>query len=366
MDQYEITIKHKRKLALILPAHNEEVVLGDTIRSALAAGQEACDIYVVSDGSVDQTVAIAWQYLSSYNVLDQAQTGKAMAISNGLKYFKIPERYTWVHIADADGTFAPTYFSELKKRLDADKFVAATGHLQSLKGEWISKYRLYEYTLGLEVMRRVQNFFNTIPVIPGATCVLRTDIIDKLDFAVHSLTEDMDITIQIHRKKLGRIAYIPQAKAFTQDPKDFADYFKQIMRWYRGAWQAMIRHRVGLRPHKLDAYMAYMILEEIVLLLELTVLPVVGILTHDYKPLALMFLNDFVIFFALTLWAAILNRRADVIGAFPLFYFLRLANLFAFFRAWFEIVVQRKFRTVKPGWTVAGRRYRIATDAVSN
>jgi len=170
-----------------------------------------------------------------------------MAISNGIKHFDIVERYRWVHIADADGVFSPSYFRELESRLD-DSFVAATGHVQSLRGGWISRYRTYEYTIGLEVMRRIQNFLGVIPVIPGATCVFRTDIIDQLDFTHPSLTEDMDLTVQIHRHKLGKIAFIPQAKAFTQDPKDFSDYYKQITRWYRGAWQVMTRHKIGLAP----------------------------------------------------------------------------------------------------------------------
>jgi biofilm PGA synthesis N-glycosyltransferase PgaC len=354
----------KRKLALILPAHNEEMVISYTISSALSAGMDAADIFVVSDGSKDSTVQIALRYLPWHNVFDQPQTGKAMAIKNGIDHFGIVDRYEWVHVADADGVFSNTYFTEIKNRLSTE-YVAATGHVQSLRGGWISKYRTFEYTLGLEVMRRIQAFLGTIPVIPGATCVLRTDIIDKLDFTQHSLTEDMDITLQIHRNNLGKIAYIPQAKAFTQDPKDIPDYFKQIMRWYRGAWQVMGRHEIGFRPHRIDAYMGWMILEEVVLLLELTVFPVICWWGQNYTPLALMFLNDFIIFFSITAWSAVLNRRPDVIAGFPLFYFLRFVNLYAFCRAWFEIVVQRKFSSDAPGWSTAGRRYRITTEAVS-
>ncbi len=353
----------QRKLALILPAHDEQMVIASTVRSALAAGMDPHDIFVVSDGSLDSTVLIALAHLPWYNVFAQPQGGKAMAISAGIKHFNIVERYRWVHIADADGVFSPTYFNELKARLD-DSYVAATGHVQSLQGGWISQYRTYEYTLGLEIIRRIQNFLGVITVIPGATCVFRTDIIDQLDFTQTSLTEDMDLTLQIHRGKLGKIAYIPEAKAFTQDPKDLGDYYKQITRWYRGTWQVMTRHKIGLRPHKVDVYMDYMILEEVVLLLEITLLPFIAWWGQNYAPLAFMFINDMAIFFLLTIWSATLNRRAQVIKAFPLFYFLRFVNLFVFFKSWYEIVVQHKFSSVAPGWATAGRRYRIMNAAV--
>jgi cellulose synthase/poly-beta-1,6-N-acetylglucosamine synthase-like glycosyltransferase len=244
--------------------------------------------------------------------------------------------------------------------------VAATGHIQSLKGGWISRYRTYEYTLGLEILRRIQAFFGVIPVIPGPTSVFRTDVLDQLDFKTDSLTEDMDITLQIHRKKLGHIAYIPEAKTYTQDPKDLSDYIKQISRWYRGNFQVMQRHKIGRRPQRIDVYMSYVMLEQWILIAGLIIFPFMAWWSQNYAPLAIMFLNDFIIFLALTIWAAAKNDRSDVIAAFPLFYVLRFVSMYIFIRSWYEIVVQRKFRTAQPGWSTAGRRYRIVTDVVAN
>jgi cellulose synthase/poly-beta-1,6-N-acetylglucosamine synthase-like glycosyltransferase len=349
----------------VIPAHNEEVVIADTIHSAIVAGQDRADIFVVSDGSKDKTVQIARQLLGKQNVLNQKQSGKAKAILHAIEYFHIKQYYEWLHIADADGVFDSAYFSELKARLKPE-YAAATGHIQSLQGGWISRYRTYEYTLGLEILRRIQALFGVIPVIPGPTSVFRTAILDKLDFTVDSLTEDMDITLQIHRQKLGKIAYIPQAKTFTQDPKDLADYTKQLSRWYRGNFQVIQRHHIGLRPHKIDLYMGYVLFEQWLLIAALIALPVWAWWSQNYHPVAVMFLNDFILFMALTIFASAKNRRADVMGAFPLYYALRFVGLFLFVRSWYEIVVQRKFRTAQPGWSTAGRRYRIVTGAVSN
>ena len=355
----------KRKIALVIPAHNEELVIVDTIRSAIAAGQHKADIFVVSDGSVDATVELATSLLGKANILDQAQSGKAKAILHAIDHFKIKTRYDWLHIADADGVFDRQYFTELNARL-SKKFVAATGHIQSLPGGWISKYRTYEYTLGLEILRRIQAFLGVIPVIPGPTSVFRTDILGKLDFTVESLTEDMDITLQIHRQKLGKIAYIPQAKTFTQDPKDLGDYIKQISRWYRGNFQVMRDHKIGLRAQRIDGYIGYVILQQWLLIAQLIIFPFLAWWSQSYGALALMFLSDVAIFLGLTIWAAVLNRRPDVVAAFPLFYILRFVSLVIFIRSWYEIVVQRKFRTAQAGWSTAGRRYRIAIDAISN
>src|SRR6266566_2872941 len=168
----------KRKLALVIPAHNEEIVLADTIQSAILAGQHQADIFVVSDGSKDRTVAIATELLGARNVLAQKQSGKAKAILHATEHFNIIGRYEWLHVADADGVFSPTYFAELQSRLSRE-YVAATGYIRSLPGGYVSQYRTYEYTFGLEVLRRIQTWLGVIPVMPGPTSVFRTDILRK-------------------------------------------------------------------------------------------------------------------------------------------------------------------------------------------
>jgi hypothetical protein len=42
---------YKRKLVLLLPAHNEELIIQATINSAIKAGQRKEDIFVVDDNS---------------------------------------------------------------------------------------------------------------------------------------------------------------------------------------------------------------------------------------------------------------------------------------------------------------------------
>ena len=49
----------KHQLALIIPGHNEELVIEKTIHSAIAAGLSTAHIYVVSDNSSDKTAELA-------------------------------------------------------------------------------------------------------------------------------------------------------------------------------------------------------------------------------------------------------------------------------------------------------------------
>jgi poly-beta-1,6-N-acetyl-D-glucosamine synthase len=357
----------KRQLALVIPAHNEEVVIANTIRSALRAGQKRRDIYVASNTSTDQTAVIAANLLGEGHVIEIGRQGKALAVKTAVDYFKLTERYDWIHIADADGVFAADYFKIFKNRLDTKKYAAATGYVQSLPGDYVSKYRVYEYTWGLQVVRRFQALFGVITVIPGPTSCFRSDVFEKLDFDGGTLTEDFDVTLQIHRLGLGKIGYFPDAKTETQDPKDLGDYITQVSRWDRGLFQNMRKHHIGLRPQKIDAYLSYQILEVFLYgYIQLIFWPTVAIATHSPAVLAIGFLNDLAVFLTVSIITAAVSKRWDMLTAFPMFYVLRWINLLVFYRSFFEIMILNKFRNPQDGWDTGGkRRYAITSGSVN-
>ena len=99
-------------IALLIPAHNEEEVLEDTLFGALATGLRARDIYLVNDSSTDQTLAVARKILSSKNIVSVNRGGKALALKEGIAYFDLINRYDWVQIIDADSIFSPNYIHQ--------------------------------------------------------------------------------------------------------------------------------------------------------------------------------------------------------------------------------------------------------------
>lgn len=321
------------KICLLIPAHNEALVIQHTILSAIESGMDRNDIYVVNDNSSDATADLASELLGSYNVLSVGRSGKGLAIQKAAQAFRLSERYEWIHIADADGEFDRSYFTVFKSQLKSDH-VAATGYLKSSKGSHIGKFRVFEYTLGMELTRRVQVLLNTLQVIPGATSCLRADIFDQLDFNGGTLTEDYDVTLQIHRKELGRIQFIPEATALTQDPQNFRDFYRQITRWYEGGVQNMIKHNIGKKARRLDAYIMYQILQNFSFLAMLcVVMPIVAIITGSLYGFAALFVWDVLTMFVMSLLIAARSHRWDILNAFPIIYALKWVNTYAFSKA---------------------------------
>lgn len=355
----------KRKLpriALLIAAHNEEVVIGDTIESAINGGMKAKHIYVVDDSSSDATSKIAKTYLPNQNVCKVRRSGKGLAIKKAAKKFNLSDNYRWIHIADADGKFAPDYFNVMRRELRV-KNAAATGYVRSQKGKYVSQYRVFEYTVGMEVQRRVQSMFNAIPIIPGPTSCFRSDVFAELDFDSGSLTEDFDVTMQIYRKKLGNIQFINRAVAYTQDPFSVKDFVNQITRWNRGVLQVMASKKVYRGLKTVDWYLKYQLLQSLLFFVFFLIwVPYLAVATGGgADALAVAFLYDVTVTFLFTLFSALRVSRWDIVAAFPFIYALRWVNLVVFLKSFLEVVILRKYRKAKGQWqNDSSRRYKTA------
>jgi len=350
----------KERLALLLPGHNEELIIATTIQSAIAAGMNIDDIYVVDDDSSDATRDIALSQLPKKNVLSVPRSGKARAVMQALEYFDIVNRYEWVHVADADSVFCANYFDIYRRNLDAKKWVAAVGFVQSMPGNWIATYRSFSYTYGQHIFRRLQSWLGVIAVLPGPVTCFKTSIIKDLDFETASLTEDFDLTLQIHRKKLGRIKFIPEAVNFTQDPRTLSDFINQTLRWQRGFFQGVRKYHIGLRPHKIDAGIGYQMGESIYYLFQmLIILPLLFVSTHSFSTPIAILTADFIAIVVLAVFSALAARRPIILAALVYFYVLRFLELGIFIWAFIEVVILRRHQTHTVGWQTEGRRYEI-------
>ena len=353
---------HRPMLCLLIAAHDEELVIGKTINSAIKAGMKRQNIYVVDDNSNDKTSEIAKSILGPENVVKVRRSGKGIALSKGGIRFNLAGRYRWIHIADADGGFAPNYFRVLRRELRV-KNAAATGYVRSLPGSIVGQYRVFEYTIGLEIHRRFQSMTNTVPIIPGPTSCFRADVFAKLDFANRSLTEDFDVTLQIHRNKLGNIQFIPEAVAYTQDPKSTSDFIKQILRWNRGIMQGVQRHRIGRRVSPIDIYLSYQIMQNFLFFFNYCIItPALAIKYQTLAVAAQIFIFDVVLTFIMTVFVSIKTRRWDIMSAFPFIYVYRWVTMYIFLRAFVEVILLKKFQNTSGTWSTAKRRYQ--TDAV--
>jgi glycosyltransferase involved in cell wall biosynthesis len=94
----------KPLVSILIPAHNAQNWIADTLHSAIAQTWERKEIIVVDDGSIDQTLAIARQFESDMvRVVSQKNQGAASARNHAFSLCK-GDYIQWL---DADDILAP-------------------------------------------------------------------------------------------------------------------------------------------------------------------------------------------------------------------------------------------------------------------
>ena len=95
-------------VAVLMAAHNEEVVIDDSLL-AITSLVPPGNVHVVSDASTDNTVELALRH--GVNVIETAANiGKAGALEEGIRTFGLVDRFSAVLLLDADTRLDPGYF----------------------------------------------------------------------------------------------------------------------------------------------------------------------------------------------------------------------------------------------------------------
>lgn len=170
--------------------------------------------------------------------MDPAGGSKSYAQERGLKYI------TGDIFVTTDGdTLLDKDFSKRMENDFKDKSVmAVAGYVRSLKYNWLTRCRAFEYTIGQNIYKLAQNHLDYIFVIPGAASAFRTEIFKKyIVFDHDTITEDLDFTYKLHKNHL-KIEFDKKAIVYTQDPDTLKSYIGQMRRWYGGGWQNLLKH----------------------------------------------------------------------------------------------------------------------------
>jgi len=357
-----------RDVAVLIPAHNEAVVIEDTLRSIMPL-VPAGNVHVVSDASSDDTVEIA-RRAGAKVIETTSNVGKAGALQQAIERFGLIRRFQVVMLLDADTRVEPNYFTAGLPMFDSPDVVAVAGCVRtagdrqlSVIGRILVAHRQRIYAIGQRVLKFGQTWLrtNATHIVPGFASMYRTDVLPYIDMNPPGLViEDFNMTFEIYQKRLGKVGFSLSAVAVTQDPSNFRDYVRQTRRWALGMWQTVRRHPP--QANLFSAMLTLLLLELIIssvlfLLLPLVLLVLVlpdltgGVLAWapfaqlhlmvaSHMKLSGLLFGVLVPDFALTCAVAVLDRRPGMLPIGTLFLVMRLVDavigLTAIPLAWFS------------------------------
>jgi cellulose synthase/poly-beta-1,6-N-acetylglucosamine synthase-like glycosyltransferase len=255
------TFRTVRRVAILIASKDGEKTIAQAVR---AAKNTRYRVYVVSDGSTDDTAKLAKQAGATVLTL-RKNVGKPSALYRAYKHFKLGQLYDAVAILDDDVLIEKDFIRQAKLSMDRECAIAVGKNLTNWPENkkwniWIAA-RAYSYWTYQITNRYIQSMYNVMNCISGSNSVYRTEVLDKVLLKdTPYIVDDTFWTLETHRQKLGTIRYSPKARAWLQDPTNLRDWYKQNLRWMWGTFQGIFGHKIGTKADKFNlTYLALML-----------------------------------------------------------------------------------------------------------
>lgn len=226
---------------IIIPARDESERIYHAIQSCKQQTLKPKQIIVIDDCSTDGTERIA--RAEGVKVLRSSTRlgSKAKAQNYALPYVQTK----YVIAIDADTLLEKHVADILVHTMNENKVIGACTWVMTQKQNTLwQKARTVEYNFAFAWFKRVQDWVFKTPLICSGCCnIFKTSTLKWLGgYPTDNLAEDMNLTAIIHEKQIGRIRFVPEAIAYTDDPATFKHMSAQLSRWSSAYFENIRKH----------------------------------------------------------------------------------------------------------------------------
>jgi hypothetical protein len=225
-------------LTVIIPAHNEEVLVGRCVRSVLGSGNSGVDVAVVahncSDATAERAAAAGARVLT---LNDPRQTGKGCALSYGFSAV-LAGPATGVLVIDADSVVDLGLVEAVQRRLAAGATALQCRYEASPRDDGsITLANLAFYAFNV-IRARGRSRLGLSAGILGNGFALHRDVLTRVPYAAHSIVEDLEYHLALVRAKI-RVEYIDGFAVRGEMPVTSKSARAQRARWEGGRVRVM-------------------------------------------------------------------------------------------------------------------------------
>lgn len=270
-----------RPVSIILPAHNEEDWIEDTVLSLLALNYPKFEVIIVNDGSTDRTLEILKRMLDlkalDIPYIKHYKDGKVVEILKSEKYPNVTvidkigglkkagamnaglniAQYDYICTMDADTILEPDALIKVMAHVERApaEIIGIGSHFGLVNGLKIKNGKIMNGTPSYNPIVAYQNLeymrsfignriawsrYNAMPNVAGGFGIWRKDILYELGgYSSEFTCEDIELTFRVHdymakdRKKGYKIVMLPYTIGWTEGPSNVGSLISQRERWQR-------------------------------------------------------------------------------------------------------------------------------------
>lgn len=230
-----------KKFAIIVPARNEEVVIGNLVQSLNNQNypKDKYDVFVVPNNCDDNTEEIAKinnaQIISCENIVTKS---KGDVLRYAFDYLETND-YDAYLIFDADNVVHPEFIKEMNNTL-CNGYRVAQGYRDSKNPSdtWISSSHSLHYIIQNYFMNRARNNINKSCFVNGTGFMISKEYLKENGYNSLTITEDIELNVNCGLNN-ERIAFVENAITYDEQPISFNVSWKQRKRWSVGTLQCL-------------------------------------------------------------------------------------------------------------------------------
>lgn len=249
------------RFAIVIPAHNEESVIADTVRrlSLLDYPRQLFTVHIVADYCSDQTAEKAQRAGAVVHERNQGpRTGKGAALAwlfqRILNDAQEPHPYEAVIVFDADTLVDANFLRVMDARLkQGEKVIQGQHIIVNHQSGWFPALTWAMFLIDNRLQNLGRANLGWSAKNMGDSICLRADVLRQAGWG-EGLTEDY----QLRQKLLlmgVKIAYEPAAKGYGEAALTWAQARAQRARWLRGSYDSsrqFARHMLHAALHRRD------------------------------------------------------------------------------------------------------------------
>ncbi len=244
----------RRRFALLLPAHNEEGVVGLAVESlsALKYPRELFDIFVAADHCTDGTAGVA--AAAGAKVLEHVgpglKAGKGRALKWATEKILAAGNYDALCYFDADSLAHPGFLEAMNAHLAAGAEALQGRQLAKNTGCLLAKILAAGHIVSNRFFQLPKQALGLSATLHGKGMCFTAGLARKFHWDETCLTEDLEMQMRLIRHGV-RISWAQDAVVYDEEPETLRQYLCRTIRWTRGSLDTARRHLPGLAARAL-------------------------------------------------------------------------------------------------------------------
>ena len=232
-----INPNYKPFVTVMIPAHNEEGVIGATVQNILNMDYENFEVIVIDDRSSDNTASVIKDLEQKFEKVTalirqkDAFPGKSAVLNDALKLAKGEA----ILVFDADATVDPDFLSKLIPNLEPKDVgaVQARKVIRNKNTNLLTRCQNNEYTMDTHLQLGRDSIKGAVELRGNGELIKRQALEDIGGWNNYTIVDDLDMSTRLHIKGWD-VRFCIDAVVYEEGIIYIKPLYRQRRRWLEG------------------------------------------------------------------------------------------------------------------------------------